>query len=288
MALGYAAWVRRHAAFVGSLEESARSLTLLLPDRFGNAEVMSESIYTFINLVGLYHSRILRKPNPHSTYSYYFVKEGRKWGQRANVVLEALGNVQVLLEMASLKFSKDKELRWKLILGFEVAKSISRSIICYVNKEPLRIASNEEVNRDFLQVSSEVDANAEKKHDYSDLVELYRSSGRDKSRHGSFSVVNKPEEKDEEQINEGHFKSFLSFIGELVHIYRPVSYVFCILKFGYSSWKSFLVSLALDLFSIMCKARNHLSMTDVQETKRRLVKLLYYLLRPPFFELFTK
>jgi peroxin-16 len=217
------------------------------------------------------------------------VKGEDKWARKANVILEALGNVQVLLEMASLRFGGgNKRLRWNLILAFEILKSLSRSLIFFINKEPLRIASEEEMKRDFLE-SSDVTSSKESNQDYSDLIELYRSSGRGKSRHGSFSAVINPEESDLKVVSEeDRFKKIIRFIGELVHIFRPVLYVLCILKFGYANWKSFLTSLSLDLFSLFCKSRDLSNAHTVQELKRRIYHLFYYLLRPPFFELFTK
>lgn len=292
MVLGYENWVRKHASFVSSIEESARSLTLMLPDRFGNAEVQSESIYTLINLISLYHSRVLRKPNPHSTYSYYYVKDGRNWAKRANTLLELLGNVQVLMEMATLRVGKSEKLRWNVILLFEVIKSISKGFIYLNNREPLRIASQDELNRDFLEdVLRDGSNENEVSKDYSDLIEMYRISGRGKSRHGSFSAMytTTSESKEDEPIEKTRlYISIFRFLGEMTHIFRPLIYVLSILKFGYSNWKPFFVSLALDSFSLLCKSKDLSDENNLLELKRRFFHLLYYLLRPPFFERFTR
>jgi peroxin-16 len=287
---GYENWVRKHASFVSSIEESARSLTLMLPDRFGNAEVQSESIYTLINLISLYHSRVLRKPNPHSTYSYYYVKEGGNWAKRANTMLELLGNVQVLMEMAALRVGKSENLRWNVILLFEGIKSMAKGVIYLNNREPLRIASQDELNRDFLEdVLRDGSVENEVSKDYSDLIEMYRISGRGKSRHGSFSAMyNTPKEEEQKAEKIRMHISIFRFLGEMTHIFRPLIYVLSILKFGYSNWKSFFVSLALDSFSLLCKSKDLSDENNLLEMKRRFFHLLYYLLRPPFFERFTR
>jgi len=324
------------------VEEAARSLTLLMPDRFGSAESSIEALYASLNLLGLYHSKILMRPPNNATHMLYVSPPQHdnlsakirmfKMATHANTILAVIGNVQVLLEM----LARQRDIRWPVILTVEVLKCICRLIIMKNNSSEtsmLRAANASELNREILEgrllsntkveaaaaASSVVNDNnirdnngrrasrAGSSTDFSELVELYKISGRGPNRHGNFSTIYKHSSSNNlpsaDTSSTASFassdaaselkKSIWSLDGlmEFAHVLRPVIYVLSILKYGYSSWIPFLISLLIDLvtlFRSMMKFQTFPAATRNPEINRRLVLLLVYLLRPPFFGNFSK
>ncbi|KAJ2958055.1 hypothetical protein NQZ79_g6289 [Umbelopsis isabellina] len=87
----------------------------------------------------------------------------------------------------------------------------------------------------------------------------------------------------------------LGKLGEIAWIARPLLYVVAVRKYGFQSWKAWLLSLSVDLLSRGMLGNHYAhrkegSMTalEADEYGRRAFLLLYYLLRGPFYQHFTK
>lgn len=94
--------------------------------------------------------------------------------------------------------------------------------------------------------------------------------------------------------------SGLGAIGEYMFILRPLIYVLAMHKYGQKSWYPWFLSLAIELGS-RASIKRCLSnrsggssrggsgtLLEKDEMKRRLWLLLYYVLRSPFYDRFTK
>eukprot|EP00475_Leptophrys_vorax_P035918 TRINITY_DN5984_c0_g2_i1.p1 TRINITY_DN5984_c0_g2~~TRINITY_DN5984_c0_g2_i1.p1 ORF type:complete len:400 (-),score=111.49 TRINITY_DN5984_c0_g2_i1:93-1292(-) len=348
----YANLVRKYPSVFSSVEETAKSLTLLMPDRFGSAELRIEAIYAMLNLLGLYHSKILMKPPNNPMLMLYVTPPPRqtahnirmfKMASHANTMLAMIGDVQVLLEM----IARQSGIRWPVILTIELLKCLCRLAVMRNNSSEstmLRIANTSELNREILEGrllsgnnnnnnhdscyasndnnngnsrnlknSLELSGNSALANDFSELVELYKISGRGQSRHGNFSNIYfqsknnfpsnndsaktalSPESSDNATSSSAGVMptSFWSLerINELLHIARPVVYVLAILKYGYNSWIPFTVSLVLDLVSLFKSIQVNggpAAALKLPEINRRVLLLLAYLIRPPLFTKFTR
>jgi hypothetical protein len=276
----YADLVRKYPSVFSSIEEAARSLTLLMPDRFGSAELQIEALYASLNLLGLYHSKILMKPPTNASHMLYVSPPQHdnlsakirmfKMATHANTILVVIGNVQVLLEMLARKANY----RWPVILTVELLKCLCRTMILKNNAPEttiLRVANASELNREILEgrlLSSSqksapvveesrmetkednnnqvLDNNKQSRrsrngfsnnNDFSELVELYKISGRGSNRHGNFTSIYKPNNNEEQisssenqdltlEVVETRSNSLWSIDGlmEFAHILRPVVY----------------------------------------------------------------
>jgi len=76
---------------------------------------------------------------------------------------------------------------------------------------------------------------------------------------------------------------------ELVYILKPMIHLGAIGAFGYNSWKSYLLSLFLDVFTIRqyYNNRRYLTSDQKKELSRRCVNMLLYILRSPFYDRFS-
>ncbi|KAI8598921.1 peroxisome membrane protein [Dissophora ornata] len=90
----------------------------------------------------------------------------------------------------------------------------------------------------------------------------------------------------------------LGAIGEYMFILRPLIYVLAMRKYGQKSWYPWFLSLAIELVS-RSSIKHYLAgrgggrggagtPLEKSEMKRRLWLLLYYVLRSPFYDRFTK
>lgn len=73
---------------------------------------------------------------------------------------------------------------------------------------------------------------------------------------------------------------------EIVYIMKPMIHLGTVGLFGYKSWKSWMSSLALDLFSLRTyyNNRQYLSTAQKKELSRRCVTMILYIMRSPFYE----
>ncbi|EAT37556.1 AAEL010461-PA [Aedes aegypti] len=77
---------------------------------------------------------------------------------------------------------------------------------------------------------------------------------------------------------------------ELMYILKPLVHLACVRRYGFKSWKSYLVPMAIDVASlrIYYKNREDLSKEQKQELSRRCVSMLLYLMRSPFYDKYSK
>ncbi|KAF9911253.1 Peroxisomal membrane protein pex16 [Lobosporangium transversale] len=85
-------------------------------------------------------------------------------------------------------------------------------------------------------------------------------------------------------------------VGEYLFILRPLIYVLAMRKYGQKSWYPWFLSLTIELvsrtsirhFLKTSRANGRATPLEKDEMKRRLWLLLYYVLRSPFYDQFTK
>lgn len=76
---------------------------------------------------------------------------------------------------------------------------------------------------------------------------------------------------------------------ELVYIFKPMIHLSSCALFGYKSWKSYALSMFLDLYSIRqyYNNRQYLTSDQKKEMSRRCVSMLLYILRSPFYDQYS-
>jgi len=129
-----------------------------------------------------------------------------------------------------------------------------------------------------------------KEEAFENSVQMYISHGRrnSKSPHsGTYSILN------DTQIDVREtslFKpSIREIISEIVFICRPLIYVYARLMCKERSWKPFFLSLCADfLWRVVLPPLSKLSPNQRTEVIKRMFYWMVYLLRTPFFELYSK
>ncbi|KAH7104608.1 peroxisome membrane protein [Auriculariales sp. MPI-PUGE-AT-0066] len=145
----YEKFLISNGSTINSIESSLRSLTWFLPGRFKDAELASETLNAFLNLLNLYHDTILSRriaqlgpksklilpPSHHARYTRAWSDKAAtyKWAAR---MLEIVRFVELVVEMGMRrKLSQKNRLRGVVLL--ELVKALLRLVIIKVTKRPL-------------------------------------------------------------------------------------------------------------------------------------------------------
>ncbi|KAL1648013.1 hypothetical protein SLS58_002338 [Diplodia intermedia] len=143
----YSDFITKNASAVSQIESALRSLTYIIPGRFRESEIASESIYSGVQLLSLYHDSLLAKavarlpppqrprPTPHSRYTRFWTEKSPTY-KRIALTLQMIQYTELLWEMAAKR--KGEKTRWRAIVLLEVVKAFCRLLLLRLtNSRPL-------------------------------------------------------------------------------------------------------------------------------------------------------
>ncbi|KAG5922153.1 hypothetical protein E4U42_005583 [Claviceps africana] len=126
----YDEFVAKNAGQVGQIESALRSLTYIIPGRFRDAEIASESIHSGVQLLSLYHDGLLaravsRCPVPaartaHARYTRFWSQKSSLY-RRVATVLQMVIYTELLCEMTAKRRGGEKA-RWRVVVLIEAVK----------------------------------------------------------------------------------------------------------------------------------------------------------------------
>ncbi|KAI4266668.1 MAG: hypothetical protein L6R38_008617, partial [Xanthoria sp. 2 TBL-2021] len=129
--------VTKNATSVGQIESALRSLTYLIPGRFHEAELASETLHTSTLLLSLYHTSLLRRhfpspspPSPQTRYTTFYAARSRLYSNSA-ILLQTIQYTELLCEMFFKRRGGEKA-RWRLVVVLELIKAICRTMMFWV------------------------------------------------------------------------------------------------------------------------------------------------------------
>ncbi|ODQ68533.1 peroxisomal membrane protein PEX16 [Nadsonia fulvescens var. elongata DSM 6958] len=146
----YESFLLKNANQIGSIESAINSLSYILPGRFKDVEIASESLCSGLHILSLYHDSILVKttaklaqrdrtirPSLHNKYTGYFTisKKNPSLSKYRIVVgfLTLIQSTQLLWEMIAKKHQGQAPprrfpqlTRWRIILLLELIKALCR------------------------------------------------------------------------------------------------------------------------------------------------------------------
>ncbi|KAF9975008.1 Peroxisomal membrane protein pex16 [Actinomortierella ambigua] len=316
----YESFIFKNASQISSIESTLRSLTYILPGRFDDADLASEAIFATLNLLGIYHDTILAKhvarlPAAHRPAPSPLNRYTREWQgssltyRRVALVLTLLQYTEVLIEMSVQKKWGQKS-KWRVITAIEALKAAGRIALLQLTNQrmilhpmhperdvdPSTLADLTETELAFkeshwtgtrtgstrLQLSAVHTGSKAKGSDVTDFL---------LSKVLTPDLVRKP--RDLVGMLHG-----MGTVGEYLFILRPLVYVLAMRRYGQKSWYPWLLSLSIEVLSRVslqtflkqrdCSRRVAGTPLEKDEMKRRLWLFLYYVLRSPFYDRFTK
>ncbi|EQL35512.1 hypothetical protein BDFG_02734 [Blastomyces dermatitidis ATCC 26199] len=144
----YEEFVTKNSSSISQIESTLRSLSYIIPGRFRESELASESLHSGVQLLSLYHdslvSRVISRlpatitrpnPTPHARYTKYWSSRSSLY-QRVALTLQMIQYTELLWEMIARR--RGEKIRWRVIVFIEGVKALCRLILLRLtNSRPL-------------------------------------------------------------------------------------------------------------------------------------------------------
>ena len=142
----YGDFITKNQNSVTQIESALRSLTYIIPGRFRDAELASESLHSSIQLLSMYHDTLLtraisklpgmpRQQSPHNRYTKFWTQKSKLY-RRVATLLSMIQYTELLWEMAAKR--KGERVRWRVIIVIEGLKALCRICLLWItNSRPL-------------------------------------------------------------------------------------------------------------------------------------------------------
>ncbi|KAJ3577624.1 hypothetical protein NPX13_g2949 [Xylaria arbuscula] len=135
----YSDFITKNAHQVSQIESALRSLTYIIPGRFRDAEIASETVHSGVQLLALYHDSVLRNainsipslstsriPGPHARYTRFWTAKSNLY-RRIALLLQIIQYTEMLWEMAAKR--RGEKMRWRVVIVLEALKAICRLLL---------------------------------------------------------------------------------------------------------------------------------------------------------------
>ena len=142
----YGDFITKNQSSVTQIESALRSLTYIIPGRFRDAELASESLHSSIQLLSMYHDTLLARTisklpgmphhqSPHNRYTKFWIQRS-KFYRRTATLLSMIQYTELLLEMMAKR--RGEKMRWRIVIILEVVKAFCRLCLLRItNSRPL-------------------------------------------------------------------------------------------------------------------------------------------------------
>jgi peroxin-16 len=142
----YADFITKNQSSVTQIESALRSLTYIIPGRFRDAELASESLHSSIQLLSMYHDTLLtraisklpgmpRLQSPHNRYTKFWIQRS-KFYRRIATLLSMIQYTELLWEMMAKR--RGEKVRWRVVVVIEIVKAFCRLCLLRItNSRPL-------------------------------------------------------------------------------------------------------------------------------------------------------
>ncbi|KAI9803531.1 MAG: hypothetical protein M1825_001874 [Sarcosagium campestre] len=139
----YGDFVTKNASSVSQIESALRSLTYIIPGRFRESEIASESLHSIIQLLSLYHDSLLARavsrlpsirqphPSPHNRYTRFWTQKSPLY-RRIALALQMIQYTELLCEMTAKR--RGEKARWRAVVLIEMIKALCRLLLLRVTR----------------------------------------------------------------------------------------------------------------------------------------------------------
>lgn len=142
----YDDFITKNSSQVSQMESALRSLTYIIPGRFRDAELATESIHSSVQLLSLYHDVLLFRhtlsaPSPaaaapprsnlHARYTRFWAARSKLY-RRVAIVLQVVQYTELLLEMWAKR--RGEAMRWRVVVLVEAVKAFCRLLLLKITR----------------------------------------------------------------------------------------------------------------------------------------------------------
>ena len=321
----YDDFILKNASAVSNIETGLRNLTYLIPGRFRESEMASESVHSGIQLLSMYHDSLLAKalrklptsqrphPSPHNRYTNFWSRKSSSY-HRLALLLQMVQYTELLWEMAARR--KGEKMRWRVIVFLETIKAICRLLLLRLTKSrPL--LSPPLPQREF-------DPSRLEQHESGEAVEQEEvaSTPSDRSEDTKWTMprtgLSMPSLPDSSDISNYLLAKVLTAddikppktllhrvtgkgeIAEWLYILRPVIYALALQRWSKDkkNWRPWLIGVSIeygarrlakqDLQQRLAGGLRGLTVLEKEELGKRGWSMAWWLMRGAFYENITK
>ncbi|KAI1164801.1 peroxisome membrane protein [Nemania serpens] len=169
----YGDFITKNAHQVSQIESALRSLTYIIPGRFRDAEIASETVHSGVQLLALYHDALLRNalnkipslsaariPGPHARYTRFWAAKSSLY-RRVALLLQIIQYTELLWEMAAKR--RGEKMRWRVVIVLEAIKAVCRLLLMRITssrplvtpplpeREPIPTEEDDQSDEDALK-----------------------------------------------------------------------------------------------------------------------------------------
>ncbi|XP_063233294.1 peroxisomal membrane protein PEX16 [Bacillus rossius redtenbacheri] len=280
----YRNWVCVNPKQASDVEAFAKYVSYFIAGRINDSTIPSELVYSLSNLLVFFNDRMIQKARREAPGS---VDRLKTW-------LTVVEYVEVFVEITTRRLFGEKG-RWIVIVCLQLLKCVGRLALVFQHGELVtQTPAIPPLMRDGAPDVSELD----EKLQVQSAAFTLRRSGRvirrvemaPPIRSRAWKPLRLPAACRESKTVMDEETSFRS-IAECLYIIKPIAHLCLMSVHGQKSWKPWLMSLVMDIVSLHThrkRTRSSLSRRQQLELSRRLVALVLYALRSPFYEAHTE
>lgn len=304
----YKRYVSDFPETVSQIEATSRLLSYIIAGRFEDSQVFSELVYLASNLLVLVNDNIIKNASAFAQKIPFSVEKLRRF-------LTVLEYGEVFIEMAAYRKWGETG-KWVLIVIIQLTKAIWRLILLWKHHggiqpiPPIAPLDRDKYTKQFkhspteemqeFQENLEGETEGESVNGPNEMTFTLKRSGKTIRRLSAAPPINFRSWRLPGHGGNENEKSQLTFYnptklskqrlwGETMYIARPLIHLFGMYVCGTMSWKPWIMSGTIDIASLcMMGDTKDMNPEEKREIKRRSLLLLYYLLRSPFFDSYSK
>ncbi|KAH8256075.1 peroxisomal membrane protein PEX16 [Drosophila bipectinata] len=288
----YEAWVAKNPDVVGDFETTAKWVSYFIAGRISSSNVVSELVYTLSNMLVFYNDRIIERARHAKENSA--VRMQSKLCYRLKVMLTTLEYSEVFIEISARRVLGQTG-KWLVIALIQAVKAAGRLFILkhstadIITSPPIASLNRRALNKKSKEEAAPSEVIPQSQH--SITFQLKRSGrlirkveGAPPLQYRDFKLHVENNEAVKTQIPRELVQA------EYLYISKPLIHLAAMGLFGRRSWKQYIVALSVDLYSIHLyrQHRDLMSKQQKLELSRRCINILYFLVRSPFYDSFTK
>ncbi|XP_034480446.1 peroxisomal membrane protein PEX16 [Drosophila innubila] len=288
----YEAWVAKNPDVVGDFETTAKWVSYFVAGRISNSNVLSELVYTLSNILVFYNDRIIDKARGASENSVIRLQSGLCY--RLKVTLTSLEYCEVFIEISARRLFGQRG-KWLVIALIQIVKAAGRLFL--LKHSTLDIITSPPItalNRRALSKQREAQASAAEslpQSEHSITFQLKRSGRLIRKVEGAPPIQYRDFKLHVD--NAGAAKTQIPrelLNAEYLYIAKPLIHLAAMGLFGQRSWKQYMIAFSIDLYSVHVYRQHRHLMTQRQklELSRRCINLMYFLVRSPFYDNYSK
>ena len=277
------------------MESIMRALSYILPGQFGASGILAELMFSASQLLTLLNDGIFRNGKR------LWDDQASPEGNRIFLWLTVVEYLEVFIELGACQLWGEAG-KWLIVIVLQISKAALRFMLLFKYKSGIqRVPLIPPLDRSQLaklenpEEESDPSGQSETRAGRAETVWRCARSGRlvrslNSTPLGASRNWKAPKEK--LRTSSSFPPTRLSnqrLFAESLYISRPLLHISSMFLFGQNSWKPWLLSYGVDVTSLtLLRDRGDLNEAEKSELSRRIFLLLFYLLRSPFYDNYSK